>query len=98
MVVMKINEIKAGDKDVELVAEVSAIAEPKEVTTRFGTQLMLTVVTLKDDTGEVEMSLWGKLPEGLAIGKSAEIKGAFVRLFKGKKSLSLMKKGSIKVV
>jgi len=95
---VKIGELKQGDKDVDLTAEVSDVKESKEVTTKFGTQLMLTVIVLKDDTGEIEMSLWGKLPEGLDIGKKVEVKGAFVRAFRGKKSISLMKKGSFNII
>lgn len=95
---MKIEEIKVGDKDVEITAEVKSIAEPKEVTTRFGSQIILTVATLKDKSGEIDINLWGDAPEGLAVGKTLEIKGAFVKAFRDKKSLNMMKKGSVKVL
>lgn len=94
---MKINELKAFAKDVELEAKITEVSEPKEVTTKFGTQIMLTVATLEDDSGSIKLSLWGDQSNGVEVGKTLILKGGFVRQFKSELQLSMMKTGSITV-
>ena len=95
---MKISELKSSDKNIEVKAKVTDITEPKEITTKFGTNIMLSVATLDDGSGKtIKLSLWADQAKGVAKGKKLDIKGAFVREFKGELQLSLMKTGSIKV-
>ncbi len=94
---MKINELKAFMKDVELEAKITEVSEPKEVTTKFGTQIMLTVATLEDDSGSIKLSLWGDQSNGVEVGKTLVLKGGFVRQFKSELQLSMMKTGSITI-
>lgn len=95
---MKINELKPFMKDVEIEAKVIELSEPREVTTKFGTQIMLTVATLDDGSGKtIKLSLWGDQSNGIEVGKTLVIKGGFVRQFKDELQLSIMKSGSITV-
>ncbi len=95
---MKINELKAFMKDVELEANVTEVSEPREVTTKFGTQIMLTVATLDDESGQtIKLSLWGDQANGVEVGKKLILKGGFVRQFKSELQLSMMKSGSITI-
>ena len=95
---MTIADLKAFMKDVELTAKVIELSEPKEVTTKFGTQIMLTVATLDDGSGKtIKLSLWGDQSNGIEVGKQVTIKGGFVRQFKSELQLSIMKTGSITI-
>jgi len=95
---MKINELSDGMNNVEITAEVSEVMEPREVMTKFGTTVKLTEIILKDDSGEVKLTLWGDKADGVEAGKSLELKGAFVKNFRDTPQLGIGKTGSIKVL
>ena len=95
---MKISELKPDSGEVNIEAEVASMEEPREVNTKFGTTIELNVATMKDDTGEIKMTLWGEQAKGIETGKKVQISGAFVKEFKGEKQLSLTRQGKIEVV
>jgi len=95
---MKINELKPGMNDVSIRAKVAEVTEPKQITTKFGTQTSLTNITLEDDTGTIPMALWGAQSEGITEGTEVEVTGGFTKEFRGTLQLGVGKNGSIKTV
>ncbi len=95
---MKINELKSGMNDVVIKAKVAEVTEPKQITTKFGTQTSLTNITLEDDTGTIPMALWGMQSEGITEGIEVEVSGGFTKEFRGTLQLGVGKNGSIKPV
>jgi len=95
---MKINELRVGMNFEELTAKVKEIEETKEVTTKFGTQITLTVAILEDETGTVKLNMWGEQSNGIEEGATVEVKKGFVKDFRGDNQISIGKQGSIKVV
>lgn len=95
---MKINELKPGMNDVSIRAKIVEVAEPKQITTKFGTQTTLTNITLEDDTGTIPMALWGMQSEGISEGVEVEVTGGFTKEFRGTLQLGIGKTGSIKPV
>ena len=95
---MKISELSAGTGDVELEGEITSMEEPREVNTKFGTTVELNVAKLKDDSGEIRLTLWGDQAKGIETGKKVKITGGFVKEFRGEKQLSLTRQGKIEVV
>ena len=69
-----------------------------EVNTKFGTTVELNVARLKDDSGEIRLTLWGEQAKGIEAGKKVKITGGFVKEFRGEKQLSLTRQGGIEVV
>lgn len=94
---MKINELKVNT-NADVTGKVKAIEDVKQVTTKFGTQVSLTVAVLEDDTGAIKLNLWGSQSDGVQEGSTLEITNGFVKEFKGEKQLSVGKTGSIKIV
>ncbi len=95
---MNIGELSPGMSNVSLTAKVSEVSEPKQVTTKFGTQTTLTNIKLKDETGEIPMALWGLQSDGISEGLDVEISGGFTKEFRGTLQLGIGKSGSIKPV
>ncbi len=95
---MKISELNFGQNNVALEAEVASMEEPREVNTKFGTTIELNIATIKDDSGEIKLTLWGDQAKGIEAGKKIKISGGFVKEFNGEKQLSLTKQGKIEVV
>ena len=95
---MKISDLKPGMSNVALKAEVAEMEEPREVNTKFGTTINLNSITLKDESGQIKLVLWGDVPDGMESGKTVEIKNAFVKDFRGELQLGIPKDGEVKVM
>lgn len=95
---MKISELKPGTGSVNIVAEVIAIEEPREVVTKFGKKMRVANATIKDESGEIVLSLWGDDIEKVSIGDKVKIENGWVNEFKGNAQLSAGKYGKLSVV
>ncbi len=95
---MNISDLKAGASDVELEATVAEKQEPREVITKYGKRLNVASITLKDDTGTIAMSLWGKDIDTVSVGDRVKISKGYVGEFKGTPQLSTGKYGKIEVL
>ncbi|MCL4406647.1 MAG: OB-fold nucleic acid binding domain-containing protein [Candidatus Parvarchaeota archaeon] len=94
---MKINEIKDGMNDVSVSGEITEISESREVITKFGTSTVATA-KLKDDTGEILLSLWGRQIDMVHVGDKIEITGGYTKSFKDQVQINIGKNGSLKKV
>lgn len=94
---MNISDLKAGASDVEVEATVVEKQEPREVITKYGKRLNVASITLKDDTGSIAMSLWGKDIDTVSVGDKVRITKGYVGEFKGTPQLSTGKYGKIEV-
>lgn len=93
---MKISELKPGvDKVTIELAEVTAIEEPRDVLTRFGRKARVANATIKDETGEITLSLWGEDIDRIAIGDKIRIENGWVSEFRGSPQISAGKYGKI---
>ena len=95
---MKINELKAGANSVEIEATVAEKSEPREVITKYGKRLNVASATLKDDTGSIIISLWGKDIDSIGVGDKIKITNGYVGEFRGTPQLSTGKYGKIEVL
>ncbi len=95
---MKISELKAGANNVTVQGVVSRKDETREVVTKYGKRLNVANITLKDDSGEIAMSLWGKDIETVNQGDTIEVANGYVNEFRGNPQLSSGKFGKISVV
>ncbi|MCL5433928.1 MAG: OB-fold nucleic acid binding domain-containing protein [Candidatus Marsarchaeota archaeon] len=95
---MKINELKAGANNVTITAIVSKKDDAREVTTKYGKRLQVANIILKDETGEIAMSLWGNDINTVNVGDKVEVSNAYVNEFKGNPQLSTGKFGKLKVL
>ncbi len=95
---MKISELKAGATNVTIQAKVVSKDDPREVVTKYGKRLSVANIKLQDDTGSIQMSLWGNDINTVDIGDTIEIANGYVNEFRGTPQLSTGKYGKIKVV
>jgi hypothetical protein len=89
-----IQSLRVGMKKVNLKAEVMEIKEPQMVNTQYGSRVKVTNVCVADETGRVNLCLWGEQAAVPAVGDVVQIKGASVRVFKGERFLSLGRSGT----
>ena len=93
---MKISELKIG-QNVDLEADVISVDEPKTFV-KFGRTIKLATATLKDDSGEIKLTLWNDDADRIKSGDKIKLTDAFVKDFQGEKQLTTGKLGKIEVL
>ncbi len=93
---MKISELKIGQK-ADIEATVTDIDEPRTFV-RFGRTLRVATATLKDDSGDVKLSLWNEDIDRVKVGDKISLKDGFVKEFQGEKQVTTGKLGKIEVL
>jgi len=95
---LRIKDIDAGVRRVNLKAKVVGKSIPRYVFSRFGDALTLSTATIADDTGSIRMSLWNAEIDRVSIGDTVQINDGRVRTFRGELQVSLGRKGRLQVV
>ncbi len=92
-----IGDLRAGMTHVNLKAKVLEVSVPSAIFTRFGNQSMVANGLIGDDTGTVQLSLWGEQIDGVSVGDVVQIVNGKVLFFKGKMQVRIGKNGALKV-
>lgn len=96
--ILKINELRIGMSNINLTAKVTGVSEPREVMTKLGYRTKVATATIEDDTGKIELTLWGKQIDEINEGNTVEIKDGYISEFRGSLQLNVPRKGEIKIV
>jgi replication factor A1 len=94
---MKISELRPGTPNATVTGDVVNVEEPRSVTTKFGKTTRVANATLKDDSGEIILSLWGDDIDKVSVGSSVTIENGWVSEFKGNLQISAGKFGKMTV-
>jgi len=92
---MKISELKAGTGNVNVAGEITEKEEARDVITKFGKKLRVASAKLKDDSGEIVLSLWNEDADKFSVGDKVKIENGWVSEFKSNPQLSAGKFGKI---
>ena len=95
---MKISELRAGVGNASVEGEVVAKDEPREVITKAGRKTRVANATLKDESGQITVSLWGDDIDKVQVGNKLSIENGWVSEFKGTLQISAGKYGKLNVV
>lgn len=90
----KISELK-GLKTANTEGEIIRLDPSKEVITKFGKKTTTQNLVIRDDSGEIELSLWGEQCNLFRKGDRIGITNGYVSEYKGKLQLSTGKFGKI---
>ncbi len=89
-----ISKLAPGMTNVNLTAEVVCVEGVRKVRTRYGKKRVCNA-TLKDDTGEISLTLWGEQIDLIREGDTVNIAGGYVTEWKGEFQVNIPKKGII---
>lgn len=92
-----ISDLKAGDGNVELEAEVTEISEPRTFE-KFGREGRVAKATIKDESGEMTLTLWNDQIDKVKAGDKVKITKGYVGEFRGERQLSTGKWGQLEVL
>ncbi len=94
---MNIKELTPKMGNVELVAEIAEIGEVREFN-KFGKAGRVATARLKDDTGEIEFSLWNEQIDQFGKGDTIKVVNGYVKEYQGEMQLTTGMRGSIELV
>ncbi len=94
---MKISEIQERQGKIDVEAEVTSKEEPKEFE-KFGNKGKVCVCTIKDDSGEIKLTLWNDDVEKVKVGDKVKITNGYCNEFQGEKQLTAGKFGKLEVI
>ncbi len=94
---MKIKELTPRLGNVELVAEIADIGEIREFN-KFGKSGRVATARLKDETGEIELSLWNEQIDQFGKGDTIKVANGYVKEYQGEMQLTTGMRGSIELV
>ncbi|HII29451.1 hypothetical protein COT48_00480 [Candidatus Woesearchaeota archaeon CG08_land_8_20_14_0_20_47_9] len=94
---MKISELKIRDGNVELEADVADVGDAREFS-KFGKPGRVATATIKDETGEIKLSLWNEQIDQIRPGMRIRIKNGYVGEWKGEKQLTTGRAGTMEVI
>jgi replication factor A1 len=95
---VKINDIKEGDGEINIEAEVTEKSYAREVRSKYGRVLMVADATLKDETGRITLTLWNEQVKQVMVGDRVKIENGYAKSFKGVLQLSTGKYGKLTVM
>ena len=94
---MKISELEANQGKVEIEAEISEMGEVREFE-KFGKQGRVCNATVKDDSGEIKLTLWNEQIDAVKEGDKIKVSNGYVKEWQDEKQLSVGKYGTMEVV
>jgi ssDNA-binding replication factor A large subunit len=92
---MKISELKAGMRNVSVVAKVDSMGEPRTVNLRAGGTNTVADAIVSDESGSIKLSLWGDDISKIQAGDKVSIENGYINTFKGENSISVGKFGKL---
>ena len=93
---MRISELTDGARNVDLdEVECISFGEPREGTTRYGDPYKVIEATIKDDTGEIKLTLWNEDIEKVRVGTKLKIGNGYTNSFLGEVKLNIGRYGTM---
>ena len=92
-----IDELQPRTGNVDLIAEVIEVSEPREFT-KFGRTGKVANAKIKDETGEVRLTLWNEQIDEVNTGDKIKITSGWANEWQGTIQVSTGRQGKIEVL
>jgi len=94
-----INQLRSGMTKLDTVeGTIESISEPRTVNLKAGGQAQVADAVLKDDTGQIKLTLWDAQIKMVKAGSKVSVENGYINSFKGENSLNVGKYGKLNVV
>ncbi len=94
---MELKDVKANQGNIEVVVTIVEKDSPRTFE-KFGKTGKVCNATVKDQSGEVKMTLWNEDVDKVNVGDKIKVVNGWCSEYKGEKQLSTGKFGKIEVV
>jgi len=95
---LKIKDLNAGAKLVNLEAWVIEKSTSRMVFSRFGDALTICTAIISDNTGLVKLILWNNQIDAISVGDAVRIENGKLTMFRGELQVGLGRKGRLHVI
>lgn len=95
--IMKVAELNADSRKVNITGSISSKEEPREINTRYG-KTMISNAVLEDDSGSITLVLWGDECERVNENDKIKIENGYVKEWNGNLQLSIGKYGKLTIL
>jgi ssDNA-binding replication factor A large subunit len=92
---MKINELKAGMRNLSVTGKIDSVGEPRTVNLKAGGTTTVADAILSDESGSMKLALWGDDVNKVQPGDRVSIENGYINTFKGENSISVGKFGKM---
>ena len=93
---VKIADLTNDMKEVTIEVEVVDIPKYNTITTRFGNEVYVVDITVKDDTGKIQLTLWNEdINKVNRVGSWFVIENGFTNSFHGEVKLNVGRQGKL---
>ena len=92
-----IKDLQPKQGNVEITADVIEVGEPREFS-KFGKTGKVATAKIKDETGQVNLSLWNEQVDMVKPGSKIKITNGYVNEFQGELQLTTGKFGKLEVL
>ncbi|MGI0046686.1 MAG: DNA-binding protein [Nitrosotalea sp.] len=94
-----INQLNKPQNKLEPVeGTIASISEPRTVNLKTGGQAQVADAMIKDDTGEIKLTLWDAQIKMVKPGSKVRIENGYISTFRGENSLNVGKYGKLEVL
>lgn len=94
-----INQLNRPQNRLEPVeGTIDSISEPRTVNLRTGGQAQVADAVLKDDTGQIKLTLWDAQIKMVKQGSKIRIENGYISSFRGENSLNVGKYGKLQIL
>ncbi len=94
---MKIEELQPRQSGVNIEVEVVELGDTREFE-KFGKKGRVCNALVKDDSGQIQLTLWNDDIDKIKPGDKVKITNGFVNEFQGEKQLTAGRMGSLEVM
>ena len=94
---MAISDLQAKQGNVDVTGEVMSKETVREFE-KFGKKGRVCNAMLKDDSGEIKLSLWNEQVDQVNVGDQIHISNGYVNEWQGEKQLTTGRMGKLEVV
>jgi len=94
---MNISDIQAGQGDIDVVADVVSVTEPRTFQ-KWGKESRVANAMIKDSTGEIKLSLWNEQIDLVKTGIKIHLTKGYCSEYQGQKQLTTGKFGKLEIV
>lgn len=83
---------------VDAEGEIVELSEPRTVNLRTGGEARIADAQLKDDSGQVKLSLWDDQIDRVKVGVKVHVVNGYTNSFRGELRLNIGKFGKLEVI
>jgi len=95
---MNVRDLRDGMRRVDAEGEIVEMSEPRNVNLRTGGEARVADCMLKDESGQIKLSLWDDQIDMVKQGSKVRVTNGYTNSFRGELRLNVGKYGRLEVL